>query len=336
MKERTDYVQWEYEMIRNAYLNRPDDFSYTDKLYLDYLHPFSMDIFGPRKTMLLFGGHEFAKLSPGSVITARDGVIPLTLFFQECTPEDVQATIFIHKDFWFLVPQKWQKSVKFYDVKAHTEYSALNLPKRIFVSGMLNSTLADPDELEEGLKKLSDTLGPENIAKMEVMAYFPNKRNDLWGSWDDENVLKFSALLFKYLKLEIKTPTWARLYQENDFKDCLYYEINSGLFIQNSYLNYFSLSRGAGLLKQEELVDKRFTLTAETKASIYHSYRFYDFDYTSAPSYEDAMDFDHGLYYKRAINFFKKDVRVNFYWEKWYASYMKTFYKTKKKKNRLP
>ncbi len=329
-KEKLEYVQWSYEFIKGAYLNKSEDVTWMDKLYTDYLQPFSLEFFGPKNMMLLFGGHEFCNLTDRTQLVARDGVIPLLKFFQELNPKDLDLTLYIPKDFCFLVPNEWRSKVKFYSVKSNIQYSSSNLPKKLFISGILNSTLADPDELEESLKHLVSVLGEKNIANMDIMAYFPNKRSDLWGSWDDENVLKFSALIFKYLKLDIKTPLWPKLHNESDFKDCLYYEINSGLFIKHSYLTNFTLSRGAGLLEDRPL-EQGFTLTSEMKASLYHSYCFYDFDYATAEAFEDPMKFAHFPYFKRAIDFQKKGVKVNFQWEKWYASYIKKFYKIKAK-----
>ena len=334
MKEKNQTIQWAYDLVKNTYLNKSEQVKWQDELYLNYLHPFAKEFYSPKNSLMLFGGHSFYNIKEKSQITARDGLIPLSIFFREIEPSDLDYDLFIHKDLWFIVPVEWRTKVKFYEIKAESIYSSKKLPQKIFVSGLLNSAFSDSDEFESSLKNLSDIIASKNLENIEVMAYFPGKRNDLWGSWEEENILKYSAAIFKNLKMDIKTPSWAKIKAETDFKNCLYYEVNSGLFVKDSFLSHFVLSRGGGLLEQDkDELDNRFTLLSRIKASLYHSYYFYEFNYDSETPYVDPLSSPHAAKFKKIIEFGNKDLRLNFEWEKWYASYIKKFYKLRKKGN---
>lgn len=331
-KKDHEYVQWGYDLVHNAYLNHQEDSARTDHLYLNYLAPFSNEFFGPTNPVIFFGGHTFKNLSKLPYWTLRDGVIPLTIFFKESEPEQVKGEIFIHKDLWFVVPENWRKKVKYFSVEPDVLYDKNNLPKKIFISGILNSTLADPDEFDENLKLLADTLGKENLKKIEIFSYFPDKRNDLWGSWEEENVLKYSKAIFENLKLDIQVPEWRLIHSEVNYKDCLYYEVNSGLFIKDSYLQHFTLSRGAGGLKKAASpMDSAFKKISESRSSLYHKLFIYECDYAQMGKYENPFEHENFRYFKKIIEHTNLHKRVNFYWEKWYATYVKNFYKSKLK-----
>ena len=145
--------------------------------------------------------------------------------------------------------------------------------------------------------------------------------------------MKFSALIFKHLKNDVKTPAWKNLKVETSFRDCLYHEVNTGVFIKDSFLSHFTLSRGAGLLDYSSIVpaDERFRLISETRLSLYHSYYFYDFDYSDVVGFDDPLLSKHARYFKRISDFQNKGICLNYDWEKWYASYIRKFYKLRKK-----
>ncbi len=333
--EKKEIIQWGYELIKNAYLNKVQEPDLQDELYLNYLFPFSKEIYSLGHSVLLFGGHSFKTFNQKPFITVRDGIIPLTIFFGEMRPDEFKLDIYIPKDLWFIVPDEWRGKVRFYEIKSDEIYSAHKLPEKIFVSGILNSTLADPDQFEASIKRLADGIGKENLKNIEVIAYFPDKRNDLWGSWEEENVLSYSSAIFRHLGLELKTPRWGDLKNEMNFRNCLYHEVNSGLFIKDSYLSHFALSRGAGLLAEEPKPEEdNFNFLFELRNSLYHKYNFYEFDYSKVEKFSDPLKSNQFTYFKRLIEFQNKDVRLNFEWEKWYASYIKRFYKNNKPTSR--
>jgi hypothetical protein len=332
-ESRYEYAHWGFDLVQNSYLKKAD-LEKEDVLYIDYLRPFSEDFFGQMNPLLIFGGNSFKEISQKKTVTVRDGLIPLSIFFREMSPEDFNLDLFIPKTLWFIVPPSWRKKVKFYDVESTAKFNRDNLPQKIFISGILNSTFVDDDEFEIHIQTLVDKIGKDNIQKIEVSAFFPDKRNDLWGSWEEENVLKYSKAIFQKIKLDIVVPKWQDIHNEIDYKNNLYFEVNSGLFIENSYLSHFVLSRGGGLLSPEvRQLDRHFTKINSLKASLYHHYNFYELDYTELENFRDPFGDNNYVYFKRIIETQTTIPRINFRWEAWYASYLKRYYKNKKNSN---
>lgn len=333
-KKEFEYVQWGYDLVQNAYLNRSEEMTSQDDLYLNYLAPFSLEVFGPTNPILMFGGHAIKEIIDRPYWTIRDGIIPLSIFFKEISPAVITGEVYIHKDLWHVVPGNWRHKVKFFSIEADQIYDKNNLPEKIFVTGILNSTLADPDEFNESLKYLADTLGKENLEKIEIFAYFPDKRNDLWGSWEEENVLKYSKAIFENLKIDIKVPEWKLLYSEVNYKNCLYFEVNNGLFIKDSFLEHFVLSRGGGSVRKPlRSIDENFKKTSEARLSIYHRICIYELDFATMDRYSNPFESENFVYFRKMIESSNKSKKVNFHWEKWYATYLKKFYKARKTHN---
>ncbi|MBC7713611.1 MAG: hypothetical protein H7177_09740 [Rhizobacter sp.] len=330
-KNDFEYIQWGYDLIQNAYLNKKEELASHDDLYKNYLAPFSFEVYGPTNPFFIYNGHGLMELKDLPSWTLRDGIVPLSIFFKEVTPDQVTSKVFIHKDLWFIVPENWRNKIQFYSIEADNIYDKNNLPEKIFVSGILNSTLAEPEDFNDSLKYLADTLGKENLEEIEIFAYFPDKRNDLWGSWDEENVLKYSKAIFQNLKIDIKVPEWRMIHTEGDYKNCLYHEVNNGLFVKDSYLNHFVLSRGGGLVRTApQLIDEHFTLVKESRLSIYHKICIHELNYEGLSKYSDPFELEHFAYFKKIIEAGQGNKKLNFHWEKWYASYLKKFFKSKK------
>ena len=323
------YVQWGFELIKNSYLNKKQHSDSKDELYLHYLSPFSQEFFGSHSPVLLFGGHDFKEVEKNKTVSLRDGLIPLYIFFETFKAKDFSCELMIHKDFWFIVPDDWREKVRFYNVRSKNEYSKSNLPSKIIVTGILNSTFVDPDEFGESLDHLANTLGRENLKNIEVISYFPDKRNDLWGSWEEDNILRYSKMIFEKLKLDIKTPTWRDLTNELEFLDCLYYEVNAGLFIKDSFVQFKTLSKGAGLLQQNSEVGP-FKKVGEIPASLYHTYDIYKLDVDKVGKYSAPFSREKIPYFKRIAENDFNGVRINMYWEQWFASYLKKVIKDRK------
>lgn len=318
-------VQWGFDLVRNSYLNRDKEIEEKNELYLNYLAPFSMEFFSGNHPILLFGGHDFAEVTKKGNITIRDGLIPLSLFFQNTKPEEIDGILYVHCDFWFVVPEEWRPKIKYYRIKAKQVYNGDKTPKKILVTGLLNSTLADPVEFDSMLKHLKESIGSEKIGQAEILAFFPEKRTDLWGSWEEDNILRFSKSIFNNLGLNVATPAWKDLATETDFNDYLYYEINSGLFIKDSYVQHRILSRGGGLL--EEKSSDFFRKSGEVKASLYHSYELFELNHESIKLASSPFPTEKIPYFKRIAEHEFNSVKLNFDWEKWYAYYIKKMIK---------
>lgn len=326
-------VEWVYDFIANSYLTVSEE-AKKDLTYYHYLTPFSNTYYGLTNPVLLYCGHRAVDLSSKKVWTIRDGMLPLSIFFKEIIASSFSHELYIPAQFWFLVPNEWRPKVKYYTVKADTVFSKKNLPKKIFITGFCNSTMADAEEFKEDLEEIAKILGKDNIQKMEVMAYFPGKRNDIWGGWKEENILKYSRYLFENLKLDIAFPDFATINLESNFKDCLYVEINRNYFIQETYTKHFALARGAGLLDLPE-VEHPLKKTTSTRLSLYHSMEIYELDEDRAASYEDPLYDKNFDVMKKILVASSKNHKVSAWWESWFATYVKHYYVSKQGKPNL-
>lgn len=324
------YVQWGYDLVKESYLKKSDELKKKDSLYQYHLLPFSKDFFSIKNSMLLFGGHEINLMPIGQEVLARDGLIPLSLFFKNVRAKDFHQILYIHKDFWFLVPEDWQRKVKFYELLSNTIHDLKNRPASIFITGMMNSSFADPDDFENEIQRLLKAIGSENINNMTVAAFLPSKGVELWGNWDDENILSISKKIFQEIKLNIETPSLNQILSTGSFKDTLYLEINKGLFIKDSFLEHYFLARGAGLLpKKVKDTDLYFRKIEELQCSLNHSYCFYELDYDAMVAIQDPMKTINFSYFKTAAEAASRKKVISYEWEKWYAAYIKRYYKKK-------
>ncbi|MGZ3787082.1 MAG: hypothetical protein ACXVLQ_01090 [Bacteriovorax sp.] len=324
-KNELKIVQWAYDFIQSAQQETGMPIGKKIRPNHYYLRPFSNAYFAPTNPVLL-GGNITQKLIDKKIWTLRDGLIPLSFFFRERSPNGAIGEFAIHKDLWFIVPEQWRDKILFYDVQSDDSYNEERLPTKLFITGMLNSTFADLEEFEKDLLNLCKILGKKNIEKMEIVAFFPNKRNKLWGKWQNENALNFSKVLFSGLKMDIHLPEWDEIQSEMNFKNCLYHEINRGHFIQDTYTKYLALSKGAGLLQKNNL--GRHLLQREThRLSQHHTLSIYVPDFSKLPKYVDPFKDDYFYYFQDLCKGHIKNSSISPSWESWYAFYLKKFYK---------
>ncbi|MBC7538031.1 MAG: glycosyltransferase family 4 protein [Bacteriovorax sp.] len=326
-KESTyDTIQWMYDYIKNSEVELVTEARKSNRSYHHYLKPFSKNYYGPTNPALLFDGKITTKLIDKKIWTLRDGLVPVCLFFKEHLPNKFAGEIAIHKSLWFLVPDHWREKVLFYEIKNEVQFSKSQLPQKIFITGMLNSTLADPEEFDQDLVSLKEILGKENIEKMEILAFLPNKKANLWGSWEEENLLKFSHSLFRNIKNEVQFSEWQNIQSETNFSNSLYYEINRGYFIKDTFTKHFALSRGAGLLKSS-VVEVPCELIKTHKLSLYHSINIYRPNFTKIPAYINPFDHEYFEYFKKLFESNTKNPKASTSWDSWFASYLKKYYK---------
>lgn len=326
MTKQKEIVQWSYDFIQNYYLNNTETITDQERTYLSYLSPFAEKYFGPTNPALLFGGVDVAQLMKKNLWTIRDGLIPLSMFFRDNTLKPEKVKLMIHKDLWFIVPEEWRESVTYYDIVANTTYSQKNPPQRLIIMGSPNETLADPDEFAEDIEFIAKSLGKKNIDGMEIIGYFPNKRTDLWGRWQDENIFGYAKILFKEFKLDIKFPEWQILKNEINLKNSMYCEINRGHFIKDTFPLHLFLSRGAGLLKTE--VEKEPLVEVNSiPLSLYHRMKIYKLDEKNCPKYIDPLSDQQLPYLRKIIEKGTNPRNIGAGWEKWYGTYIKRYYK---------
>ncbi len=330
--EMNEVVQWSYDFIQSFYLNNNESRTGVDLLYQQFLAPFADKYYSPLNPFIIFGGADSAQLLKKNVWMLRDGLLPLSFFFKEASEELLQddRKFIIHKDLWFLVPPAWQKSVLFFDVKSNNVFDQKRLPQKIFISGFANDTLADQDEFLADIEELASNFSKEELEKIQISAYFPGKNNDLWAKWKDENPFKYAKALFKNLKIDIDFPDWEIIKSTMNYDDTLYFEINRGAMVKDSYLKQMFLSRGAGELKRENSEDG-FTYMKNVQLSPYHSVEILSCDFKEVSSYIDPLKSDIMPYFKKIFAKTSSPRNISDGWEKWYGAYIKKHYKSQGK-----
>lgn len=328
-KENSEVVQWSYDFIQSFYLNNNETRTEKEMVYSHYIAPFGEKYYSPLNPFLIFGGANIEMLEKKDTWQLRDGLIPLSFFFKEASLDLLSESrkILIHKDFWFLVPPAWQENVLFYQIKAKNVYGKESIPEKLVLAGIANDTLADADEFTYKIKEIAKNFTSEEINKMQILAYFPNKRSDLWGKWQDDNIFKYAKIIFENLKLDIHFPEWEVFKSTMDYQNTLYCEINSGVIIKDTATQHMFLSRGAGLLKHNQLESEKFSLVKTLPLSLYHDIEVFDFDFKSAKAYDNPLESDLMPYYKKIIEKGTNPRVVSEGWEKWYGTYVKKYYK---------
>lgn len=322
----TETIQWIYDYLKNSESDQFIEKRKKIRSYHHYLSPFSKNYYGTFNPALMLNGKTTNKLIDKKLWTLRDGLIPLYYFFEEHTPELFSGEIAIHKEMWFLVPKRWRDKVVLYETRNHFEYSKNNLPKKIFITGMFNSMFSDLQYFEKELIHLSEALGQNNLENIEILAYFPSKKSNLETNWKEENLLHYSQLLFKHLGKNIQLTDWKGVTAHFNFKETLYFEINEGHYIKDTYTKHFALSRGAGLLPNpsEEIKGE---LIKFQNLSLYHSMVIYRPDYSQFPVYLNPIDNDFYEYYKNMIKSNQSGPNSTTSWDSRLISYLKKFYK---------
>ncbi len=315
-------VNWTYDYILNSQMDAAMPAGKKIRPVHFYLKPFSNDYVGPHSPVLL-GGTITKKLLNKNLWSLRDGLITQSFFFREHSPEKgVQFAV--PSDFWFIVPEQWKENTLFYEVQAQKKYNLQNPPARILLAGMQNNVFADTNEFNKSLIELKNSLGEEALTRAKITAFFPYKKNNLWGKRCDEETFSIAQSILKTTGLNITFVEWKDLKNENDFKECLYYEINQKYFVADSYLKHFILSKGGGLIEEQTLIPKKEI--SHYMLSPHHSVKIFQPDWLNIPVYKDPFKSDYFAYFKEVCNGQVKSIRISPFWESWYPLYLKKFY----------
>lgn len=81
--------------------------------------------------------------------------------------------------------------------------------------------------------------------------------------------------------------------------------------------------------KKARATDIYFRKIDELQCSFNHSYHFYELDYSAMMATQDPMKADYFPYFKFAAEGASRKKVVSYEWEKWYAAYIKRYYKKK-------
>lgn len=320
MNKNLHSVTWILDSLKSKHLDRN---SGEELAYFYTLAPFTEPIFGPTLPISIFSGYDFESIKDHSVITIRDGLIPLSYFFKYSKPTDFDCSILIPWDYWFLVPKNWIGKVKLYDVTSDRIFDKSHLPKKIILLGSFNSFMTDESEFEEGLVNLVNSLGgKENIANLDIAVFFTCKNGGISSNLREDRILFYSQKLFSGLKLEMNFPTFDSILSETNYQDALYYEFNSKRFLAETHTKHYVLSRGGGLLRKDS-VPSNFKKLNSIRMSSHHSLDVYDFLEFDQSKHEPLAD---PIFYNSHLKFFKSNTKINTiegWWDEWFINYVK-------------
>jgi len=216
--------------------------------YLNYLRPFADPIDGPHFPSMVFSHVRRTDLARRSLITLRDGWLPLACFFRALSPDNFIGRVAIPAEFWFVVPADWQPHVDIYRVVSEKLYGPDCLPKKIQLCGSFSPMISDVDELEEEILGFVESFGGQSaFNNIEIAATFTYPIEEVWRKYSGNTSLRGSAALLRHIHLDMTFPSVENLLSEPSFEDVLYYEFNRGRFISDSMTKHYVLARGGGL-----------------------------------------------------------------------------------------
>lgn len=328
-KDGLELVQYEYDFIQSLFLNNEEELTREERMYQHYFAPFADKYFSPQNSICMLGGLNKKFLKLKKVWTLRDGLVPINIFFMLNEPTTDHPRLYIHKDLWFIVPVAWQKHVRFFDIDTDCRFSKNKLPKKIIIMGLANSTLADPEEFDDALNLLVEKIGEKNLKDIEVQAYIPTRGTDLLGGWQKENTFVYARSLFEKIKIDIEFPEWVILREQATHSDTMYYEINRGHFIKDSYSMHHFLSKGAGLLEAGSPNDKiPFVQESKVPLSQFHWMNTYSLDFSQCQKYQDPFSSEYFHYFKKIALKGSESKSLSKHWESWMATYLKQYFST--------
>ena len=329
MSEKLEKIDWGRDFVSKAYLMRPQKQNdlRAHQFYWQ-LNPFIKDFYNPINPVVLSVENNLEALFQKNILMVRDGLIPLTYFFKQ-TPVDPKIPIlFIHKDFWFLVPDEWRSHVNYYSIESNYDFNVKNKYKRVLLTGLTNGVFVDEVEFNDDLDFLIETLGKENLKDIEFSVYLPMKGLDLWGNWGDENILKTMQTLFKKLGTNLSFPGLRDIQMELNFKDSVYFEFNRGHILKETFLKNLILSRGAHFLERKN-EDKFFINKGKIQASLNHCINLYTLNAEKAAPYLDPTSSQYFNYFKDTLNEGAKGAQLHPDWDNWFATFLKRYSKFK-------
>ncbi len=315
-------IQWAYDFIENSYLAGPSELK-KDLSYYYAMAPFSGPFYGPGNPILLFCGNSQLTFESPRTWLLRDGLIPLSLFFKETKPSAVEGRFLIPAHLFFLVPPAWRERVGFYEYRSRKVFSAAHPPKRVLLMGHTNDTMMDYEEYTGHLAHLKQVLEP--FGELPVSMLMVPKRSDMWGGWEDDQILRFTHALFKAFPERVSFPNWTQLENELNYEDTLYVEFNNYSLIYESRPRFLFLSRGAFELPRPA-VGPDFNEVARLPASLHHELVVYEGRPELFERYRDPNTDLAYVELRKAFVAAGKGRKIQHWWEAWFGRYLKTYY----------
>ena len=231
-----------------------------------------------------------------------------------------------------MVPDEWRKHVNFYSIESNEEFNDKKLPKKVLLTGLTNGMFVDQIEFEEDMNFLVESLGKENLKNIQFSVFLPQKRTDLWGGWTNENILKTLQFLFKNIGTDIAFPDWADIESEMDYRQTVYFELNRGHILKESFIKNLILSRGAQLLDRKQPEDKLFfNNKGRIQLSLNHHLNLYTLDLDKAEPYLDPTSSEYFKYFRKTIESHSRVEEIHKDWDKWFGTFLKRYSQFKDK-----
>jgi hypothetical protein len=200
-------------------------------------------------------------LPDSPVFVARDGALPLSLFFKRCpTPEGYVGKLLVAPHLSALVPEAWKASVLYYGMRSTRRLEGKL--SRLILFGLAHEPSLPLGLIESELRRLVQGLG-EALSKLRIECYFPHAHQ----AWGCERGSIYPAEFVRAIRrgLPGKKVSWL---DEDGFAAVqgdsvtVFHELGSGVLSSLTSLRWSLLSRGVAPLDSENEAEASFRIAA--------------------------------------------------------------------------
>ena len=248
---------------------RPDQLDYISNIF-----PFCNNYYNQLNPILLGLVPNLESAVIPNPLMIRDGYKFLSKFLKEERSNTKFLKYFIHLDFQGHVPKHLQNKVQYFIVKSNQYFSKEDPPQNIFISYPAMNLSFDLSVLKERLDYLAQELGEELIKVVSVSAIIhlsPEKRPFMLPQFCEE-----MRKCFINPDLKIDFYSLENIQSRKLFKDTLYYEINDGGIIKETFVKEVLLSKGARILKPSEIDNLNNKEERRIDLSLHHQLVIYN------------------------------------------------------------
>ena len=213
---------------------------------------FANDYYGPILTSFSFclksKKSEFNKRP----IILRDGLVPLLWSLEHSSPSIVTEKLLVHYELANWIPQKWRDQIDFYCIQSKVDTSTKAF-KQVLIIFKCTYDFSDLAHLESKIKEAKKLLKANKDIKIFILSPAPSgAQNDLGHN---PLPITFGVLLQKHFKDRFEIINEKKLFEMKDLSQFKVFEINSKLFISDTFVINHVLSRGATLLADKNLAN---------------------------------------------------------------------------------
>lgn len=234
-RSRTLTESWKLAEFEGEELTSKSELKREQSDFLNGFWPFLNDYYSPLNPVFSPAYRRFLHdLREGETAWLRDGLVPLTWFLRENSPQSIRGHLLAPERFAAFVPSAWRPKFSFYRLIT----PEISRPKTLFIACPVHERFVKLEQVEKQLSAAAKKLGRN---KVDVKMYCPVK----WGR--DTFPAEFMRRVFKYFP-NADVLSWHAIANLGALKDTVYLELNGDYIISDSYVQYHMLSRGAGLL----------------------------------------------------------------------------------------